>query len=353
MAIPDIQEALDRIEEGRPEEALPLLATLAERMPTYGAVLTLMARVYEDTGELDEARTAWQHAHFLMPNSPTVHEGLERVTSDAGSEQDTTPEGLILDPDLQAELDAELEALGQGADASFTAPTEEMPMSLAEASLALVEQALAETDVEADEPEEGATEPPETTRESPPDEDPYAKEPFDIYEEIDTLIAQHGDALEDTTEEAAPADVPEARTTEAEAESEEHAAREETVRQVLARAAEAAREEEPGREEDAAEKEPSDDLDRLIQELETARIVPDPDLDDVPEPELDDDIDDMVSETLARIYASQEKYLEAARAYERLAQMQPARADTFMERADEMRARAAQAEDEASPDDDG
>lgn len=339
MAIPDIQEALDRIEEGRPEEALPLLATLAERMPTYGAVRTLMARAYEATGNLDEARTAWQHAHFLMPNSPAVHEGLERVMDNAGPEQDTTTERLTLDPDLQAELDAELEALQQDADASFTAPPEEMPMSLAEASLALVEQALSETDVEVDEPEAPPTEPLETTQEAPPDDDPYADEPFDIYDEIDSLIAQHGDA----TEEAAPPD--------AEVESEEQAAREEAVRQALARAAEAAREEKPTREEEAAEEEPSDDLDRLIQELETARIVPDPDLDDVPEPELDDDIDDMVSETLARIYASQEKYLEAARAYERLARMQPARADTFLERAEEMRAQAAEAEDDAAPDD--
>jgi len=80
-----------------------------------------------------------------------------------------------------------------------------------------------------------------------------------------------------------------------------------------------------------------EDLDRLIEELETARIVPRPDLEDIPEPDLEDDIDDMVSETLARIYSSQEQYGEAARIYEKLATMDPERADEYKEKAAEMR----------------
>lgn len=84
-----------------------------------------------------------------------------------------------------------------------------------------------------------------------------------------------------------------------------------------------------------------DDLDRLIEELEAARIVPQPDLDTVPAPELDDDIEDMVSETLARIYAAQGQHDEAARVYELLAAQQPERAGEFRAKADAARSRAA------------
>lgn len=85
-----------------------------------------------------------------------------------------------------------------------------------------------------------------------------------------------------------------------------------------------------------------EDLDRLIEELETARIVPAPDLDDLPAPDLDDEIDDMVSETLARIYETQQQYEEAARVYEKLAEQQPGRADEYRRKADALRTRAGQ-----------
>lgn len=91
---------------------------------------------------------------------------------------------------------------------------------------------------------------------------------------------------------------------------------------------------------------PDEDLDRLIQELESARIRPDPDLDAVPEPDLDDDIEDMVSETLARIYTSQEQYHEAARVYIKLATQEPARSEEFLEKAAEMQARAEEQQEE-------
>lgn len=82
-----------------------------------------------------------------------------------------------------------------------------------------------------------------------------------------------------------------------------------------------------------------DDLDRLIQELESARIVPRPDLDDIQPPDLDNNIDDMVSETLARIYAAQDQFEDAAHVYEQLADQQPERSDEFLRKASEMRGR--------------
>lgn len=85
-----------------------------------------------------------------------------------------------------------------------------------------------------------------------------------------------------------------------------------------------------------------DDLDRLIAELESARITPDPDVNAFPTPDLEDDVDDMVSETLARIYAAQRQFDEAARVYELLAAQHPDRAKEFFALASEMRSRAAE-----------
>jgi hypothetical protein len=78
----------------------------------------------------------------------------------------------------------------------------------------------------------------------------------------------------------------------------------------------------------------------LINELESARIVPRPDIEEMTASELEDDIEDVVSETLARIYASQGQYDEAARIYELLAGQHPEDSDEFLMKASEMRARA-------------
>jgi tetratricopeptide (TPR) repeat protein len=81
------------------------------------------------------------------------------------------------------------------------------------------------------------------------------------------------------------------------------------------------------------------DLDRLIQELEGARITPRPSVDDMPAAELEDDYEEVVTETLARIYASQGKYEEAARIYDQLARQQPHRSSEMKRLANEMRTR--------------
>lgn len=79
------------------------------------------------------------------------------------------------------------------------------------------------------------------------------------------------------------------------------------------------------------------DLDRLIQELESARIVPDPDVRMIPQGELETEIDDVVSETLARIYANQKFHEEAAQVYEKLALQRPDKAEEFLQKAQELR----------------
>lgn len=83
-----------------------------------------------------------------------------------------------------------------------------------------------------------------------------------------------------------------------------------------------------------------ENLDDLIQELETARIVPDPTIEPATADDLDTDVEDVVSETLARIYANQRHYDEAARVYETLAGQQPDRAAEFRQKAAALRSQA-------------
>jgi hypothetical protein len=75
------------------------------------------------------------------------------------------------------------------------------------------------------------------------------------------------------------------------------------------------------------------DLDRLIDELESARITPDPDLDAIPAPDLDDDVGDLVSETLGRIYAAQKQYRAAAQIYFKLSAQEPEKARSHLQNA--------------------
>jgi hypothetical protein len=83
-----------------------------------------------------------------------------------------------------------------------------------------------------------------------------------------------------------------------------------------------------------------DDLSQLIDELDSARIVPDPDINLISDEELSVEIEDVVSETLARIYASQNYFSEAGEVYLKLAIQYPARKSEFIAKADDMKSRA-------------
>ncbi len=86
-----------------------------------------------------------------------------------------------------------------------------------------------------------------------------------------------------------------------------------------------------------------DDLDTLIEQLESApRIRPDPAFGGTAEGE-EEDAEGPVSETLAQIFASQRHFGDAADAYDRLAAEHPERADEFARKAEEMRRRDAEA----------
>ncbi len=84
----------------------------------------------------------------------------------------------------------------------------------------------------------------------------------------------------------------------------------------------------------------ADELDLLIASLETApRIRPDPAFAGPAVRVPAADTGEMASETLARIYAAQHQYAQAALVYETLAAREPERAEALLGQAAEMRAR--------------
>ena len=86
----------------------------------------------------------------------------------------------------------------------------------------------------------------------------------------------------------------------------------------------------------------ADELDSLIASLETApRIRPDSQFSGPAVRVSTADVDQMASETLARIYAAQHQYVQAALVYETLAAREPERAEALLGQAAEMRRRRA------------
>lgn len=80
----------------------------------------------------------------------------------------------------------------------------------------------------------------------------------------------------------------------------------------------------------------SQDLDELIAQLKDARITPSPpDFEAVPEDPAANS-EDVVSETLARIYLNQGLQNEAATVYKKLADQTPDRAEYFLGKAEEI-----------------
>lgn len=249
MSVPDLQDALDRLQQKDVGSAIEVLEEKVTILPAHLAAHVLLARAYEARQQWERALQAWQSVRLLLPNSPVAEEGIERVLRRLSDWKHEHPVAL-----------------------SPTAPSEGP-------------ESAPESDAETDDAD--------------PSPDTLARLRRRAEQE-----ARRGGARSGLADDAPAPSTPE-----------EH------LRQF-------------------EEEEADTDLDRLIDELESARIEPDPNPEDVPAPDLEDDIEDVVSETLAEIYVSQNEYREAARVYSKLASQEPAHAEEYRQKAAEMREKA-------------
>ncbi|WP_412062249.1 tetratricopeptide repeat protein [Rubrivirga sp. IMCC45206] len=365
---PEIQRAARLLAEGRPAEAASRLAALVAEAPTYAAAHVLRATALEAAGEIDEALVSWGRAAALVPRSALVHRERARLLASqipddaapglpppvpatpapapgrapepeatappepappAPAAPEPPPPATAPDSDADPAYDddyADGPLLGFGEPATFAAdelagdptPTAEAPEPTAGASAPPGPAPTAaswgdETGLAPVLPPEAheATEPAPTAL-SPPDVD-APTEGWSLVDEADVpapppaalvspdVIAPEGDRPPPADPEPPPAEA--------------------TV-------------------EDVPPPMPSvaDELDSLIAQLEDApRIKPDPAYSG---PIVDPDagnVDDLASETLAKIYAAQHQYVEAALMYEKLAARTPESAEDLLERAAELR----------------
>lgn len=259
MAIPDLEDAIEHLQQEDLEAAIASLEEKIEELPAHLTAHVLLARAYEAQHEWEQSLKSWENVRFLMPNSPVGREGKQRVLGRLKGEPESTAE------DESPGMSTESEPADQEAD-DETPPT------------------ATETSSELDELRRRAEQ-----------------------------EARQGGARSGLSEEAASSAGPTSRGDGSSSTPEDRV--------------------------DELERE-DDDLDRLIDELESARIEPRPDVDDVPPPDLETEIDDLVSETLARIHEAQDQYREAAQIYVKLASQEPAQARTYLEKAAEMREKA-------------
>lgn len=259
MAVPDLEDAIQHLQQKDLDAAIASLEEKIEELPAHLTAHVLLARAYEAKQKWDQSLKSWENVRFLMPNSPVGREGKERVLRRLKGESESTSE------DESAEKSTESEPADQDAD-------DGTPTTAPEAASELEElRRRAEQEARQGGARSGLSE--ASASSAGP--------------------ASRGDGSSGT---------PEDRIDELEQED--------------------------------------DDLDRLIDELESARIEPRPNVDDAPPPDLDPEIDDLVSETLARIHEAQDQYREAAQIYVKLASQEPDQARTYLEKAAEMREKA-------------
>ncbi|MEZ4702771.1 MAG: tetratricopeptide repeat protein [Rhodothermales bacterium] len=298
MSVYDIKEPLACLREGKADEAIPMLEQLKHITPGHVTSYVLLAQAYAAEARWQEAMITWQQAAFLMPNSPAIQKGLDHamqmfamvgpapeqdgeeiVVADAPAQYEPAPEPNDTLLDIEEPLMAvEPEEEEEDIIAAFLAPDDDILPDHATFEVDVTEDFVIDEDA-TDEAEEEAGE-----------------------EDLETEATAFFD---EPAEPAEPAEPPPAAN-------------------------------------GAARAMPAEDeeLDRLIADLESARIVPKPDYETIEAPDLGAPIDDMVSETLARIYEGQKQYDEAARMYDKLAILKPDRADDFTQKAVELRTRA-------------
>lgn len=370
-----IQAAARLLADGQVEDALERLRALVRAAPAYPAAQVLLAKACEAAGDWDAALAAWQEAYVLVPSSPLVRRERQRLL-DAharAAEAPYTSAEVQQEPESEAaEAETAIEA-GEGAPAAEERLEETSVEPDAEPAAAPEEDRAEPGATETS--ESGATERFITDESAEPstigtDEEVEALPAFDVEEA--EVVPPDVDEEADLTRASEDAEAGwQARATEPEAEPEHDgddtdwavveeaevpSDAETVVEPHVAPPGEAgAPPSEPAEpevedarilSESSGENSPdegprtlADDLDDLIQQLEEApRIRPDPAFTG-PDVLFDEEIaDDMVSETLARIYAAQQQYAQAAVVYEKLAQQKPEQAEALRRKAAEMRA---------------
>lgn len=294
MSLPDLQEPLALIEQKDFDEAVDVLERKVTALPAHLGAYVLLAYAHEGQEQWAKALGAWEEVHFLLPNSPIAAAGKQRVLQrmdgiDGGVE---VPRPTEPHPDRPAGTPSRRPAEGE------------------------------EDEAEEDEANEGQDTEDTVSEESPSTTDEDGLEQLRRQAERE---ARQGGARPGLTEESPsvgptpPSDEPTSTP-------------EEQVEQF-------------------EEEESADDLDHLIDKLQSARVNPDPDAEtETPpeEPTSDDDTEEVVSETLARIHEGQNDYEKAAHIYAKLADQEPHRADEFRRRAQELRRKADSSSDSAA-----
>ncbi len=322
---PAIQVAARLLAEGQPAQAVERLAALVDEAPTYAAAHVLHATALETAGHVEAALVAWSRAAALVPRSPLVHRERERLL--AAHRPSPQAAGDELPPAIPLHDDPQTEDAPTPSFPAVPPPSgDDEPVPL-DVSALLFGGAVARADPEPPTPDapdeddgaEGAEAPPAWTDHpfSPTDLLPPEGEapsvPDDAFHVPDAPDVSGWAVL---AEEDVPTPPP---GTHAEPDV-------------------VAPDDEPAPADDSFAV--ADELDALIAQLEDApRIRPDPAFSG-PEVTFDDGgVDDMASETLAKIYAAQHQYVQAALVYETLAARQPEKADDLLRRAAEMRER--------------
>ena len=382
---PAIQVAAERLASGQPADAATALARLVAEAPTYAAAHVLLAVALEASGQPAEALAAWHRAAFLVPQSPLVIRERSRLLAASGpgilSPEAPPPGGDVEDARLEAPqdvddaweeaeapgaedpppdaFDPEPYATGPTADeASDDIPSlETLPLDDLAVSVPLADEEDGDLDPEGfdfsgfdlgDDDADWLTAHGGDT--APQDAFP---EPGEI---VSPAVADWSDILDDAAVTIMP---PEATEPTPDLASEpdpepatwavfedEPLAADPFADETLATEAFGTEPPvaDPFADETPAARTPSvaDELDSLIASLEQApRIRPDPTFSGPELRSADVDVDEMASETLARIYAAQHQYAEAALVYETLAAREPERAEAMLAQAAAMRQRRA------------
>ena len=323
----DIKQLIELLREGKAEKAIPHLEEITRKLPAHVAAHALLAQAYTIEKHYEKAKRAWQNALFLMPNSPSIQKGFKRVLSELASQQKLKE--TLFDPETldQNQVDQPI---------PFPEPEAEEPP----------EQTLPEQETQPEEPEPTeATETPGTPTLSVNPSSHHSIDPEEIKQILPNTIP-----LDEETQEEQTEDVPIDGAEETISYPELPVISIPTVSPTMGESKNGAPVPVPpilsSYVQNLKEWKDDDELDHLIEELESARIVPKPEHEHIEAPGLETDIEDMVSETLARIYEGQNQLKKAAEMYDKLAAINPSKAEEFTAKAKALRSKHTDESDE-------